>query len=290
MKLSSRFAGMALGGYEAAVTWRDTMNYAASVGDRHPLYFDDEAQAGIIAPPMYSVAFTWPISERLPEYIEDSDFPLAVLQRQVHYMEDLEFARPIVPGERLHIEGRLAAIAPHPAGTSLTIRYDALDPQGCPVFTEHITGLLRGVDCEGEARGLESLPVRRKSAGQGDVLWSSRVEIDPLCPFIYDGCTRIHFPIHTSKKFAHGVGLPDIILQGTATLAFAVREITQREAAPEKVRAITCRFNSMVFPGDSISVQLLGQETQDNERHLYFRVLDDRGKFPIQDGYVRALL
>ena len=290
MKLSSRFAGMALGGYEATVTWRDTMNYAAAVGDRDPRYFDDEAQAGIIAPPMYSVAFTWPISERLPQYIKDADFPLAVLQRQVHYMEDLEFARPIVPGERLHIEGRLAAISPHPAGTSLTIRYDARDPQGGPVFTEHITGLLRGVACEGEARGLESLPVRRKSAGQGDVLWSSRVEIDPLCPFIYDGCTRIHFPIHTSKKFAHGVGLPDIILQGTATLAFAVREITQREAAPEKVRAITCRFNSMVFPGDSISVQLLGQETQDNERHLYFRVLDDRGKFPIQDGYVRALL
>ncbi len=233
MKLSSRFAGMALGRYEAAVYLESTMNYAAAVRDRHPRYLRRGASR-IIAPPMYGVAFTWPISERLPEYIKDADFPLAVLQRQVHYMEDLEFTRPIIPGERLHIEGRLAAICPHPAGTSLTIRYDARDAQGGSVFTEHITGLLRGVACEGEARGLESLPIRRKSAGQGDVLWSSRVEIDPLCPFVYDGCTRIHFPIHTSKKFAHGVGLPDIILQGTATLAFAVREITQREAAPEK--------------------------------------------------------
>jgi len=291
MQLSSKFAGTPLRGYETTITWRDTMNYAAAVGDDNPQYFDDESETGIIAPPMYSVASTWPISERLYKYIEDESFPRAVLQKQVHYMEHLEFTKPIVPGNRLHISGRLAAIAPHPAGTCLVIRYDARDSRGDLVFTEHITGLLRDVHCEGEGQGLDSLPLRREYTGRENILWSSRIAIDPLCPFVYDGCTRIHFPIHTSKKFAHRVGLPGIILQGTATLAFAIREITRREApaGPASIRTISCRFNSMVFPGDSIDIQLVGKETKGDERHLYFRVLNEKGKPPIQDGYLRIL-
>jgi hypothetical protein len=50
-------------------------------------------------------------------------------------------------------------------------------------------------------------------------------------PYVYDGCTNIYFPIHTSVGFARMVGLPDIILQGTATLAYAARELADREAA-----------------------------------------------------------
>ncbi len=291
MKLSSSFAGTPLREYETDVHWRDTMNYAAAVGDNNPLYLDDEREQGVISPPMFAVALTWPISEHLYDYIEDKSFPAAVLQRQVHYREHLEFMRPIVPGDRLRIKGRLAAVIPHPAGTSLVIRYDALDARGEPVFTEHITGLLRDVTCEGEGRGAESLPAQDGDAGNGDALWSSRIDIDPLCPFVYDGCTRIHFPIHTSKKFAHRVGLPDIILQGTATLAFAVREVTRREPAadPSKIRSISCRFAGMVFPGERIEVQLTGKETQGSEVNLFFRVLNEKGKPALQDGRVTVL-
>ncbi|PKN35359.1 MAG: hypothetical protein CVU61_03545 [Deltaproteobacteria bacterium HGW-Deltaproteobacteria-19] len=291
MKLSSSFAGTPLREYETAVHWRDTMNYAAAVGDSNPLYLDDEREPGVIAPPMFAVALTWPISEHLYDYIEDKSFPAAVLQRQVHYREHLEFIRPVVPGDRLRIKGRLAAVTPHPAGTSLVIRYDALDTRGEPVFTEHITGLLRGVTCEGEGRGADALPPEVACTGEGVPFWSSRIAIDPLCPFVYDGCTRIHFPIHTSKKFAHRVGLPGIILQGTATLAFAVREITRREPAaePSKIRAISCRFANMVFPGENIDVQLVGREEGGKATHLFFRVLTDSGKPALQDGRVTIL-
>ena len=105
------------------------------------------------------------------------------------------------------------------------------------------------------------LPIRSEYAGRENVRVVLPDRDRSPCPFVYDGCTRIHFPIHTSKKFAHRVGLADIILEETATLAFAVREITRREApaGPAGIRAISCRFNSMVFPGDKIDIQLLGE-------------------------------
>jgi len=85
------------------------------------------------------------------------------------------------------------------------------------------------------------------------------------------------------------VGLPDIILQGTATLALAVREVTNREAAgkPALIAAISCRFTDMVFPGDTIDVQCTGREIEGETKHVSFRVQNGRGKFAVSGGYVR---
>jgi acyl dehydratase len=266
------------------------MNYAAAVEDDNPAFFDDEAEGGVIAPPMFGVAATWPISERLPDFIEAEGFPSSVMQRQVHYTEHLEFHRAIVPGARLDIRGSICTITPHTAGTYLVIRYEARDGGGQKVFTEYVGGLLRGVTCTGPGAGMDSLPAPHGFKGAGALRWSSQIRIDPLRPFIYDGCTRIFFPIHTSKRFARRVGLPGIILQGTATLAFAVREITNREASarPKSVEAIGCRFTGMVFPGSSLFVRVTGLETgDDGARHVSFDVLTGEGKSAVSDGYMR---
>ena len=40
MKLSSHFVGASLKTYRTKINWRDTMNYAAAIGDDNPAYFD----------------------------------------------------------------------------------------------------------------------------------------------------------------------------------------------------------------------------------------------------------
>jgi acyl dehydratase len=109
-----------------------------------------------------------------------------------------------------------------------------------------------------------------------------------MAPFIYDGCTGIHFPIHTSVKFARAVGLPDIIHQGTATLALAVREVINREVGgdPRTVRSIAGRFTGMVISGSEIRIQLAGRETGRGGDHLFFHVLNQEGKKAISEGVI----
>ncbi|KAA3656171.1 MAG: hypothetical protein DWQ10_16005 [Calditrichaeota bacterium] len=106
-------------------------------------------------------------------------------------------------------------------------------------------------------------------------------------PFIYDACTNIVFPIHTSQKFAHTVGLPGIILQGTATLAFAVREMINRHAEgnPLNLKYLACNFSGMVFPDSEIRIQLLAIDKQASDLHLFFQVLDDKEQIVIKNGY-----
>jgi len=287
MELSSRFVGTPLKDYHTEITWRRTMNFAAAVDDNNDCYMDDEREGGIIAPPMFSVAVTWPILERIWEYIEAEDFPMEVLVTQIHHTEAIEFHRPLRPGDRLTVKGKVAAILPHRAGTRVVVRFDALDQAHEPVFTEHMGALMRGVKCADDGLCPNRLPEGLPFAESAEPLWESRISIDPLRPHLYDGCTDIVFPIHTSRAFARQVGLPGKILQGTATLAFAVRELINREAGgdPLTLKSVFCRFTGMVLPGTVIRVQLVGKRGTQDGANLHFIVLNEEGQKAISGGF-----
>jgi acyl dehydratase len=289
MELDSRFAGTALKDFIMDVEWRDTMNYAASVGDDNPAYFDDTQPGGVIAPPMFCEAATWRISERVRDFIDAPDFPFQLLMTQVHYSEHVEFYRPVVPGDRLTISGRVAAVLPHRAGTHVVIRYDATDRKGGPVFAMNTGVMLRGVKCAGGGAGQDDLPSLPPLPPTESHAWTAPLEISRLAPYIYDGCAKIFFPIHTSERFARSVGLPGIILQGTATLAMAVREIVNREADgdPRLLKTIACRFSGMAIPGTTISVRALFREETANEKILRFDVLNASGTKAVSHGFAR---
>jgi hypothetical protein len=288
--LNSELTGTILRDYETSVNWRDIMNYSAAIGDANPRYFDDESSNGIIAHPVYSVALTWNIIGRISEFIVSEKFPTELLLSQVHYTEHLAIHRPLSPGLALVIKGQIVAILPHRAGTHVVIRLAALDKEGAPVFTEHIGAMLRGVECIGGGSGKESLPIVQNVGTAVEPCWAGTVKIDKLLPFVYDGCTDIVFPIHTSIKFARMVGLPGIILQGTATLALAVTELVNRElnCEPARVKSVSCRFTGMVLPGSNISVRMIEKKKNNTRTDLFFDVCDINGGRVISSGCVSA--
>ncbi len=286
MKVDSHYVGSTLKSYRTEVSQRDTMNFAAAVSDNNPLYFDDLSTEGIIAHPMQCVAITWPILERIQDFVRIEDFPVEILSTQVHYTERLVFHRPIQPGDQLEIRGHIAAILPHRAGTHMITCLNAFDLHNTPVFTEYIGGLMRGVECRDKGRKSDAIPESPLIKTDLSPAWESSIVVDPMLPFIYDGCTRIHFPIHTSRQFAQAVGLPDIILQGTATLTLAVREIVNREADadPRRINSIACRFTGMIMPGTTITLRV---NSPNDNGDLFFQVLTDGGACAISHGYIK---
>jgi hypothetical protein len=288
--LNSELSGTHLRDYETSVNWRDIMNYSAAIGDANPRYFDDESSNGIIAHPIYPVAISWNIIGRIQEFIVSEKFPTELLLSQVHYTEHLEIHQPLSPGLELVIKGQIVAILPHRAGTHVIIRLVAREKEGAPVFTEHIGAMLRGVECIGSGSGKESLPILQNISDAVDSCWTSTLSIDKLMPFVYDGCTDIVFPIHTSIKFARMVGLPGIILQGTATLALAVTELVNRELnrEPTRVKSVSCRFTGMVLPGSNISVRMIEKRKNNTATDLLFDVCNIDGKRVISSGCLSA--
>ena len=288
MKISSQFINTPLKEHKVQVDWRSIMNYAAAINDDNPIYFNDESENGIVAHPMFPVAVSWPIMENLSNYINSENFPIRVFTTIVHYYEHLKIYRLIRPDDEIKINGKITAILPHRAGTHVTLRLDAVDKKNNPVFTEYIGGMLRGVKCVGEGKGEESLPMRTILKSDDEPIWKRNVYIDKLRSFVYDGCTDIVFPIHTSKKFAHFVGLPDIILQVTATLAFAVKEIinVESERDPNRVREIACNFSGMVYPDSNISIHVKKKKETGNSKEIFFEVYNHENKKAIRNGYI----
>ena len=288
MNLDKGLVGTKLKTYHTEISPRAISNYAAAVEDNNPGYFDDEKEGGIVSPPMMPVAVTWPVLSRLDKFIDSEEFPTEVLMTQVHYTEHLVLHRLMRPGDQLSIHGRIKAFLPHRAGTHALIRLEAIDAAGLPVFTETIGAMLRGVSChEGAADGeLLSVPEHDDKA---EILWTSDIPISPERPYVYDGCTGIEFPIHTSPAFARMVGLPGIILQGTATLAYAVRELVNQEADqdPERIAEIACRFSGMVRPGTDIKVCCTGRKSHRNHTDVFFEVHTCNLEKAIRNGYMK---
>jgi len=286
VNIDSAFVGTKLLPYQTVVEARQTSNYAAAIGECAPCYFDDTQPEGVIAPPVFPVAITWPITLHLDQYLQDKSFPLELMAMQVHHTEHIALHHPVRPGQALTVAGTVAAILPHRAGTRVVMRYAAADDGGRPIFTEHIGALLRGVRCADDGRSLPDLPDEPSPDPPCDPVWQQDMDIDPALPYVYDGCSDIVFPIHTSPAFARDVGLPGIILQGTATLALAVRAVLDRESGvrPSAVTEVACRFTGMVFPGNPITVRLRRRSEADDRVALTFDVIDAMNQPVLRKG------
>lgn len=278
MQLDPSLVGTPVPSTSFETTARQTTNFAAAVADMNPRYFDDTRSTDFRAPPLFAVAVTWPVIEKARELV-----PPEVMVRMFHAGEHLIFHGPIRPDTRLDVSGRVAAVQPTSAGALMTVKLEAWDQKGNPVFTEYTAAMFRGVECPGEGQSVEQLPRLPGFDESADLLWETEIPIERRATYLYDGCTDITFQIHTSPAFARFVGLSDIILQGTAMLAMTAREIVDRQAGsdPGRLAEIACRFTSTITPGTNVRLQLIGE-------HLDlcgFRVINAQGKAALTGSY-----
>jgi len=291
LEMTSSGLGKAVEDDYREISWRDTMNYAAATGDTNPSYFDDSRPGGVIAPPMYAVAFTWPVLTgqrvQMPAEVRQ---PAEISLRGVHATQYLIFHRLIKPGHKIKTELKIVSIQQTRAGVLQTRRVTAFDDEGNKVFTEFGGSMLRGVTCTDGGGIAEETPVVPEFNEEAKNIWSVAVPVAREAAHVYDGCTDIVNPIHTSAAVAKEVNLPGIILQGTCTLALAARELVNREAGgnPGKLKELACQFSKMVFPGTTIQVQLTHrQTTDDGSKEVGFQVLNGDGEIAVSRGYAK---
>ena len=103
------------------------------------------------------------------------------------------------------------------------------------------------------------------------------IPIPATAAHVYTECARIWNPIHTDVAYARAAGLPDIILHGTATLAYSISALLKRW--PHAVRRVTCRFAGMVFMPSTLSVHAARDGAA-----IQFETRNDRNELVISRG------
>jgi acyl dehydratase len=260
LKISSDIVGREIGPDEQQVDKRWLMAYSAGLGETaypHPLF---------------PVCYEWPANRVLREVTG-----LQALNAQlVHAQHDLTIHRN-PREEKLTLSGRVVAATQRPPGAFVVLRMEARGASGEPVSTTDYGMLYRGVTLEGGARSLETRedPPRheRKLERVGEV------PVAATAGHVYTECARIWNPIHTDVEYARAAGLPDIILHGTATLAFSVSRVVKTFGT--QVRRVRCRFSGMVTMPSALTVHA----SQEGDE-VAFETRNARGEKVIERGWI----
>jgi acyl dehydratase len=251
MHLSSETVGLEVGPLTRAIDARWLMAYAAGLGETDPGYYDTRAAAGPAAHPLFPVCYEWPLALLVRERLTSPDVEL----RSVHAQHDLTIHRPPRAGDALSTRARVAALVQRKPGALLVVRYETVDAAGQPVTTTEYGSLYRGVTVDGPDRCPPG-SAADVEPGPADLPVLATARVPATQAHLYTECARIWNPIHTDVAVAERVGLPGIILHGTATLALTVSRVLAALGRPPAAAArITCRFTGMVPMPSTLTIR-----------------------------------
>lgn len=234
------------------------MAYAAALGADEARYFDTARDAGIAAHPLFPVCLEWPAwRQALSRH-----FPPASLERGVHVTQELHWHRPLRSGAALFTQARVSAVRQRRHGLHVTTALATCDAEGTALFTSHSGLLLR--DVQGRDHGDDSecdvgrLPAK-SFADPAQIHWQEMRDLKTGFAHVYSACSRIHNPIHTDVSVARRVGLPGIILHGTATLALSVSALLRHDGDDRPLRRVAARFLAPVPLPTALRIEGLGE-------------------------------
>ena len=285
MPLASNIVGWRSEPVTTEVDARWMMAYAAGLGESRPCYLDTLRTGGIIAHPLFPVCVEW-ATRPSPTSL---GLTAAEAARGVHYSHDVTLHRPIRPGHRVTTVSEVIAVTRHRAGAHLLTRI-AASVDGESLWTTWTGTLLLQVELQGEETDLQGTTdgLPSTDAVSDVVLSSATVAVAPTLGHVYSECARIWNPIHTDPAVAAQVGLPSVILHGTASMGLAVSKILALVGVddPGRVDRIAGRFGAMVPMPAVLTVRLLSRVELDACDTLQFDVVTSSGSPVIRGGLV----
>lgn len=190
------------------------------------------------------------------------------LFRIVHGGIDFDFHRRLSVGDAIDCSAKLEGIDDKSSGRVLNVGFDVscAGELVCQGVTRYFV--------RGQTRGSKRLP----SPLPGSALASVTEVVQQGQSLLYAEGSGDVFPIHTSPEFARSVGLPDVILHGMCTLAFALRAVT-RTADHGRLASLSVRFSRTVLHGDALTTHV----HRDGDAFA-FATDNQRGERVLSDG------
>jgi len=254
-------------------------NYTEAVKNQEDKY--DEYSKTTNAHPLFYTRISWNIIENLNKYL-DKPMNEVILTKIIHQSEYIEFYEELKPNIKLTVKSRIWNIRKHKKGTKLLTRFDYYSEDKL-LATEYSEGLLFGIKLTGSDKQIGELPKFYKTGEKS--VWETTLKIDKDLPYFYAEKTKINADIHTNPKFAKSIGLPDIILQGTCSLAKSVNTIINNNLKNEeiKIKSISAKFTGMTVTPNEITIKINSK----NKEQILFSVFNNKNNAVIQGGEIK---
>jgi acyl dehydratase len=288
MPIDSALVGSSTSVHRHDVDARWTMAFSAALGDTGPHYLDTTSD--VVAHPLFPIAPEWAVHLEGRDQLAGNGLTPDERLRSVHATHDCHIHRLVRPGDRLDTRATVVLAEARRPGAYVVTRLDTTDADGEPVCTTWQASVYRGVAVDGGDRVHADPPPLPAAASNGGAppLAEIRVPVPANLAHVYSECARIWNPIHTDVEVARRMGLPDIILHGSATLALAVSRVVDHAAGgdPNRVRRLGGMFRGMVLMPSEIRLRLLADEMTDDGRVVAWDVLNAEAQPAITKGFV----
>jgi len=249
--------------------------YARAYNDDNPAFFDPSRHGGIVAPPMFGVTLIW---EAVMGAVMDPEVK-ADLLRLVHGEQDMEFIRPIRPGDTISSRAKILSIETKATGETMTVALDSTDASGAPVMRTLFSVFIRG-------KGGGAPEARVAEPERGAPLIEVAQTIDKDQTYRYAEASGDRNPIHVDENIAKMAGLPGIIVHGLCTMAFTSKVAIDKLCGgdPARLKRLHVRFSRPVLPGQTITTRVWAEGGKDARKIYAYETFNPAGQAVIKGG------
>ena len=218
--------------------------YAEAVDDKNERYLGDPE----VAAPLYAVG---PLFEGLEAALADKTLD-ADLMRLVHGQQEMIFHDVLRPWDLVTPRAEITSVVEKSSGWLVDV-HQKLYRDG-ELVVEAISGLfVKRPDApkkDGEKKAEE--------ADRGTPVYTETQTVADDQPKRYAHASGDMNPIHLDANVARAAGLPNVILHGLCTMAFAARAVVDGvlDGRVEDLSRLKVRFARPVLPGDELETRI----------------------------------
>ncbi len=247
--------------------------YAEAVDDRQEGYLNAE-----VAPPLFAVQ---PMFDSLLAAMKDEELD-ADLLRLVHGEQEMIFHDVLRPWDLLTPRSEIASIEEKSSGWLIDV-HQRLFRDGELVVEAHSGLFVRRAGGSKGSKGSKGAP---EEPVRGELVAEETQVVADDQPRRYAEASGDHNPIHLDKSVAEAAGLPNVILHGLCTMAFAARAVVNGplEGRVEDLGRIAVRFARPVLPGAELTTRVWAT---DEEGAFEFETVDEAGRSVLTRGEAR---
>ncbi|MGP3936699.1 MaoC/PaaZ C-terminal domain-containing protein [Nonomuraea sp. KM88] len=271
MPLDHSIVGVEGPAHERTWTAKDTMLYALGVGaGTSELEFTTEKGQRVL--PTFAVLAAQSFGQSFGRRLGDFDPALLV-----HAEQGFELHRELPPEGGVRTTSKVTGIYDKGSGALVTSEARAVDlGTGEPVISSRSAVFIRGEGGFGGDRGPREAWAAPDRAPDHKVTYPTLPEQALIYRLSGD-----HNPLHSDPEFAARAGFDRPILHGLCTYGVTGRALLHAVAGsdPGRFQAMSGRFTSPVFPGESLTVSIW----VDGE-DVHFRTAKDDGTVVIDRG------
>lgn len=264
---------------EHVVTIEAIQKFARAYNHANPFFFDASKAGAILAPPMFGVSWVVPSTERVVDH--DAEVRVDTLHL-VHGEQEIEFVRPVSPGEVIATTAAIISIETKATGEVLGVESISRNRNGEMVQRAVFSAFIRS-----GGSGRPGGGARQPEPGHSEPpLFTHREETTKEMPLRYAEATGDWHQIHLDPQAAAKAGLPGVILHGLCTLALCSKPFIERLSGgdPRRLKRLHARFIQPVFPGQPIDIRIWAAGTRDGRKIYDFEVTNPEGQVVIRNG------